>query len=151
MRRRAQSNNLDAWMTQQSRPQFVEHSPLAPAATAYPIRNVGFGSIASFRRGVNHFRSTLISRRFRIPSACLKGANIGNTGATLRRRQKQRNYSGVQSDRTRSVTNGCARDGGKRVAAFLAGRGAKYRRARASAENSTSQLLCRTDAMPPIT
>ena len=31
-------------MTQQSRPQFVEHSPLAPAATAYPIRNVGFGS-----------------------------------------------------------------------------------------------------------
>ena len=31
--------------------------------------------------------------------------------ATLRRRQKQRNYSGVQSDRTRNVTYGCERTG----------------------------------------
>jgi hypothetical protein len=39
--------------------------------------HVGNGSIASFRRGVNHFRSTPISRRFLIPSACLKGATNG--------------------------------------------------------------------------
>ena len=31
--------------------------------------------------------------------------------ATLRRRQKQRNYSGVQSDRTRNATYGCERTG----------------------------------------
>jgi hypothetical protein len=31
--------------------------------------------------------------------------------ATLRRRQKQRDYSDVQSDRTRNVTYGCERTG----------------------------------------
>ena len=35
--------------------------------------------------------------------------------------------------------------------AFFAGRGAEYRRARALAENSTSQSLCRTGTMPPMT
>ena len=34
-------------------------------------------------------------------------------------------------------------------AAFLAGLGAKYRLARASAVNPTSRSLCRTGAMPP--
>jgi hypothetical protein len=39
----------------------------------------------------------------------------------------------------------------KGVTAFLAGRGAKYRRAQALAVNSTSRSLCRTGAMPPMT
>jgi hypothetical protein len=38
------------------------------------IKRSVFTSIASFRRGVDHFRSSPISRRFLIPSACLKGA-----------------------------------------------------------------------------
>ena len=70
--------------------------------------------------------------------------------ATLRRRQKQRSYSGVQSDRTRNAMYGCERTGCEvKALHFLAGRGAKYRRAQALAENSTSRSLCRTGATPP--
>ena len=46
--------------------------------------NVAVGSIASFRRGVNHFRSTPITRRFLIPSACLKGAIFGPGARAIR-------------------------------------------------------------------
>jgi hypothetical protein len=41
--------------------------------------HVDSGSFASFWRGINHFRSTPISRRFLIPSACLKRAKRGHS------------------------------------------------------------------------
>ena len=51
---------------------FVDAAPNCVCDT-----DVGFGSIASFRPCVDHFRSTPISRRFLSPSACLKRASFG--------------------------------------------------------------------------
>jgi hypothetical protein len=71
--------------------------------------------------------------------------------AKLRRRQKQRSYSGVQSDRTRNAMYGCDRTGCevKALQRSLPDEALGNRRARASTENSTSDSLCRTGAMLP--